>query len=436
MYKIAVILFPGTNGELEALRTVARTGMEPVLVRWNEEVDYSDFDGFFIPGGFSYEDRGRSGIIASKNPLVDKIAKEASKGKPVIGVCNGAQIVVEAGLIPGLDKSNVEMGLAWNERVDKEGNILGTGFYNDWIYIKNASPEGRSAFNYYDQHLVLRIPIAHGEGRFTSIDPEMEDNLIKNQQTVFRYCDANGEVREEFPYNPNGAMLNAAGICNPEGNVLSIMPHPERTEIGDPIFDSMREYIAKSYNVALPADMVTEKPAVEPGETKSYEQTDIEIFVDTIITDNEERTLEQAIKYIGFEDAKLKKLLYYGIKTSSDSDAENLANELLKSGEIVNMAKEVPLIKINNKYYSFDLNEGLTQTDEKEKPGESYLTFNKKDTTGKSIMQTIKNHFSIKGVENIHAGKKWTFMNTSGKTSDIIDTYILHNPHSMDIYKA
>ena len=136
--KIAVILFPGTNCELEALRALKRSNMEPVLVRWNDtSVDYSKFDGFFIPGGFSYEDRGRSGIIASKNPLLDKIKEESDKGKPVLGVCNGAQIVLESKLIPGLDKNHVEMALAWNKRIDKDGKILGTGFYNDWIYIKN-----------------------------------------------------------------------------------------------------------------------------------------------------------------------------------------------------------------------------------------------------------------------------------------------------------
>jgi phosphoribosylformylglycinamidine synthase len=96
-HKIGVILFPGTNCELEAIRALKRSGFEVVLIRWNDKkIDYSSFDGFFMPGGFAYEDRGRSGIIASKDPLVQKVKTEAEKGKLVIGVCNGAQVVLEA----------------------------------------------------------------------------------------------------------------------------------------------------------------------------------------------------------------------------------------------------------------------------------------------------------------------------------------------------
>jgi len=437
MPKIAVILFPGTNCELEALRAIKRSGMQPQLVRWNDEsVDYAGFDGFFIPGGFSYEDRGRSGIIASKNPLLNKVRDEAAKGKPVLGVCNGAQIVMEAGLIPGLDTKHVEMALAWNKRVDKDGNILGTGFYNDWIYIKNAVPKGRSAFNYYDQDLVLKIPVAHGEGRFTSIDPEMADLLVKNEQTVFRYCDKNGEIKEEYPVNPNGAMLNLAGVCNPEGNVMSLMPHPERTQVGDPIFESIREYIGKSYEVAKPQDAVMDKPAMIADDVETYDKPDIEIFVDTVITDNEERTLEAAIHNLGFDDSKLKKLLYYGIKTEESADKIKTADALLKTGEVVNMAKETPLVKIENKYYSFDPASGLSEIDEKEAEGESYLTFNKEDTVGESMIQTIQHHFEINGVKRIHSGKRWSLSNNSEQAAKIVATHIFHNPHSMDIYKA
>jgi len=435
--KIAVILFPGTNCELEALRAIKRSGMNPELIRWNDtDVDYASFDGFFLPGGFSYEDRGRSGIIASKNALLDKVREEAGKGKPVLGVCNGAQIVMEAGLIPGLDKDHVEMALAWNKRVDENGNILGTGFYNDWIYIKNAVPKGRSAFNYYDQDKLLRIPVAHGEGRFTSIDPEMEDLIMKNEQAVFRYCDENGEIKEDFPTNPNSAMLNLAGLCNPEGNVMSLMPHPERTEVGDPIFQSIREYIGKSFEIKKPEGVQMDKPAFDVGEVGSYDSPDIEVFVDTVITDNEERTIESAIHNLGFNEAKLKKLLYYGIKTDGQVDAVETADALLKSGEIVNMAKEMPLVKINDKYYSFDPADGLSEVDEKEAPGESYLTFNKEDTVGESRLQTIQHHFSIKGVERIHAGKRWSLSSDSDEATKIVATHIFHNPHSMDIYKA
>lgn len=435
--KIAVILFPGTNCELEALRALRRSDMEPTLVRWNDtEVDYSSFDGFFIPGGFSYEDRGRSGIIASKNPLLNNIKAQAAKGKPVLGVCNGAQIVLEAKLIPGLDKEHMEMALAWNKRKDKHGNILGTGFYNDWIYIKNDAPKGRCAFNNYSDDVLLRIPVAHAEGRFTTIDEDLLQVLIDNEQTVFRYSDDQGEIRDEFPVNPNGAIHNLAGICNPEGNVMSLMPHPERTQVGQPIFDSMRDYIAGKFSIARKDNVTLMRETPVEDKVGSYEKPDIEIFVDTVITDNEERTLEAAIHNMGFGGTKLKKLLYYGVKTDDNVDAVETADALLKSGEVVNMAKEIPLVKVNDKYYSFDPAQGLSEVDEKEIEGESYLTFNKEDTVGESMMQTIKHHFSINGATRIHSGKRWTLSSDMDEADKIVATQIFHNPHSMDIYKA
>jgi phosphoribosylformylglycinamidine synthase len=338
--KIAVILFPGTNCELEALRALKRSDMTPELIRWNDtDADYSSFDGFFIPGGFSYEDRGRSGIIASKNPLLNKIKEEANKGKPILGVCNGAQIVLESKLIPGLDPEHVEMALAWNKRTDKDGNILGTGFYNDWIYIKNDATPGRCAFNKYDSGHLLRIPVAHAEGRYTTIEKDRINIWKNNEQLVFKYCDKNGEIINEFPTNPNGAIENLAGICNPEGNVMSLMPHPERTEKGQAIFDSMRDYIGKSFSITKKDDVVNEKSSTIKDEVKEYKNPDIEIYVDSVITDNEERTIEYAIHKMGFKDLKLKKQLYYGIRTEGTPDLKETADALIKTGELVNLAK-------------------------------------------------------------------------------------------------
>ena len=435
--KIAVILFPGTNCELEALRALERSGMKPQLIRWNEEADYSSFDGFFIPGGFSYEDRGRSGIIASKNPLLMNIKEESTKGKPVLGVCNGAQIVLEAKLIPGLDKKHVEMGLAWNKRIDKDGNILGTGFYNDWIYIKNSSPEGRCAFNKFSSDHLLRIPVAHAEGRYTTIDNELMDILDANEQMVFKYCNKNGEVINEFPVNPNGAIANLAGICNAEGNVMSLMPHPERTEKGQAIFDSMRDYIGKSFTITKKEDIVPQRDSEVVDEVKEFKKSNIEVFVDSVITDNEERTIEYAIHEMGFKDLKLKKQRYFGIMAEENADLHKTAEELIKSGELVNLAKEIPTIVIDDKKYSFDKDKGLEEmVDESAKIGLEYFTFDKEDTAGENILQTINNHFSIPGVVKISSGKKWILDIDSEKAGEVVATQIFHNPHAMDIYKA
>lgn len=435
--KIAVILFPGTNCELEALRALRRSDMEPVLIRWNDaEADYSSFDGYFIPGGFSYEDRGRSGIIASKNPLLKKIKEESLTGKPVLGVCNGAQIVLESKLIPGLDENHVEMGLAWNKRVAKDGTILGTGFYNDWIYIKNAVPAGRSAFNKYSQDHIMRIPVAHAEGRYTTMDHDLLKVLEDNEQTVFKYCDKVGNVINEFPVNPNGAVLNLAGICNPEGNVMSLMPHPERTEKGQAIFDSMRDYIGKSFSITKKDSVIEHRETSVKDTVQDYSKPDIEIFVDTVITDNEERTIEYAIHEMGFKGLKLKKQGYFGISIDSGVDPMKTAVDLIESGELVNLAKEIPTISIDGKAYDYKKGVGLTAKEENMKDNNAYLTFNKEDLDGESKLQTIKTHFSIPGITKISSGKKWTLNIEQDKAEEVVKTQIFHNPHAMDIYRV
>ncbi|MBU1446374.1 phosphoribosylformylglycinamidine synthase I [Patescibacteria group bacterium] len=433
--KIAVILFPGTNCELEAIRALGRSGMDTQLIRWNEEVDYSKFDGFFIPGGFSYEDRGRSGIIASKNTLLKKIKEESGKGKPVIGICNGAQILLEAKLIPNLDSSHVEMALAENKRQDENGNILGTGFYNDWVYIKTPATKGRSAFNNFGHDHIMKIPVAHGEGRFTTIDEELLNVLEQNEQTLFKYCDKNGEIINKFPINPNGALLNLAGVCNTDGNVLSLMPHPERTKNGQAIFDSMNDYITKTYTLVNPEGLVKRRESNVKNKIQSPVPYQIEIYVDKIITDNEERTMEQAIRNMGFLNAKLKKQIYFGIKVENGKDLIQIAKDLIATGEIVNLAKEIPTIIISGKPYSYDSFSGITEI-KTINQGVGYITVDKENTSGKDTFQKITNHFKIGGIQDIVYGKKWSLNSDEEESLEIVQTQIFHNPNSIDIFKV
>lgn len=219
---IAVIYFPGNNCEEESLRAALACGMDGKIVRWNQRKDVDKYDGFVIPGGWAYEDRIRAGVIAAKDPIFDRIKKEAEKHKPVLGVCNGAQALVECGMIPGL-KNKVEMALAPNK------NPFINGYYCTWVYIKNDQEKNRCAFTKFTERGdVIPIPIAHGEGRFVTKDKELLGKLIKNKQIIFRFSTKNGNIEENFPTNPNGAIYNIAAICNKEGNVMAVMPHPER----------------------------------------------------------------------------------------------------------------------------------------------------------------------------------------------------------------
>ncbi len=219
---IAVVYFPGNNCEEESLRAVLAAGIDGKIVRWNERKNIDKYDGYIIPGGWGYEDRIRAGVIMAKDPIFDIIKKEAENSKPVLGICNGAQALVECGMIPGL-KNKVEMALAPNK------NPFVSGYYCTWVYIKNTQEKSRCIFTKFtEKDEIIPIPIAHGEGRYVTRDKTLIKKLIKNKQIIFIYSTKNGKIEESFPTNPNGAMYNIAAICNKKGNVMAIMPHPER----------------------------------------------------------------------------------------------------------------------------------------------------------------------------------------------------------------
>ncbi len=309
--KIAVVSFPGNNCEVESIRAIQNAGMEAVFFRWNDNVTkLKDVDGYFIPGGFSYEDRGRAGMVAARDPLLQHIKEEAAKGKVVIGNCNGAQVLVESGLIPNAE--GLEMSLARNVYEGKS-----TGFINEWIYITPECDKERCCTSNWEG--VMHIPLAHGEGRFTTTDKTLWKKLLDNNQLAFSYCDEQGNSAPENSYNPNGSEMAAAGICNPEGNVVALMPHPERTPKGDAYFVSVKEWILRNKNAKRSG--VVKNNNTEPVSYSHREPRELEVFIDTIITNNEERTVESVAKkfaknlslkqlrYISLDEAQLSKVL-------------------------------------------------------------------------------------------------------------------------------
>lgn len=262
--RIAVMQFPGTNCEHETLTAVMASGMDGELFRWNrQEQELCGFDGYVVPGGFSYQDRVRAGAIASKEPVMATLKEEAAEGKPVLGICNGFQILVESGILPiGKD---VRLALAQNVMV-RGGKIVRRGYYCAWTNLVHDAEPGRCSGTFLiDKGTILQVPIAHAEGNLVSAKPEVIKELVEGGQVVFSYCDAAGNRTKEFPVNVNGSTENIAGICNPEGNVLGMMPHPERAfftwqlPCRDPrkhlrdapgpgrlVFESMKRYIEVS----------------------------------------------------------------------------------------------------------------------------------------------------------------------------------------------
>ena len=205
--KFGIIVFPGSNCDRD-MATVTQGIMGlPTRMVWHQDTDINDLDVVVIPGGFSYGDYLRCGAIARFSPVMNSIIKHAQAGKYVLGVCNGFQVLTEVGLLPGALIRNRNLHFICDRvpvRVER----------NDLIWTRN-----------YSKHQVVTYPIAHGEGRYFAEDDTLKA-LEERNQVLFRYCSSTGEIDEAS--NCNGSLNNIAGIVNQQGNVLGMMPHPER----------------------------------------------------------------------------------------------------------------------------------------------------------------------------------------------------------------
>lgn len=205
--KFGVVVFPGTWSDGDCYYVLDQVLRQEVSYVWHKETDLSAYDCLILPGGFSYGDYLRCGAIARFSPVVDSIHEFADKGGLVVGICNGFQILCEAGLLPGVLMRNdsLEFRCSWvNLRVE------------NWStpFTRNCMPKQ-----------VLRIPISHGEGRYFVDDATLK-RLEEDRLVAFRYCSEDSELNLDA--NPNGSLNSIAGIVNYEGNVLGMMPHPER----------------------------------------------------------------------------------------------------------------------------------------------------------------------------------------------------------------
>jgi phosphoribosylformylglycinamidine synthase I len=205
--RFAVVVFPGTWSDSDCYHVFTDVLGQPADYVWHRQSDLSQYDCVVLPGGFSYGDYLRTGAIARFSPVMEAVVRHAEAGKPVIGICNGFQILCEAGLLPGalIRNESLQYRCLWvNLRVENADTAFSA-----------ACRPGQ----------VLAIPISHGEGRYYA-DGETLARLEAERRVVFRYCDAEGEATASA--NPNGSADNIAGIINDRGNVLGMMPHPER----------------------------------------------------------------------------------------------------------------------------------------------------------------------------------------------------------------
>jgi len=228
--KFGVVVFPGSNCDHDAYYSLRKVLNYDVEFLWHKDTDLKQSSVILLPGGFSYGDYLRTGAIARFSPIMNSVISFANKGGIVIGICNGFQILLEAGLLPGVMIRNNSLKFACKD-----------------VYLKTENRETIFSAEISEATKALKIPIAHGEGNYFA-DIELLKELEANRQILFRYSDEDGNVTDEN--NPNGSQLNIAGIVNKNGNVMGMMPHPERAcdptlgrTDGQQIFKSIANYI-------------------------------------------------------------------------------------------------------------------------------------------------------------------------------------------------
>jgi phosphoribosylformylglycinamidine synthase len=205
--KFGVIIFPGSNCDHDAYHVISKHVGQPVDFIWHQETDLSTYDAVILPGGFSYGDYLRAGALARFSPVMNSVKEFAARGRFVLGICNGFQILCEAGLLPGALIRN-----------------RGLHFICEHIRVRVETTDTPFT-NELARGAVLSLPIAHAEGNYVC-DDETYAELMGEDRIVFRYCDERGQASDES--NPNGSRDSIAGICNRTRNVLGLMPHPER----------------------------------------------------------------------------------------------------------------------------------------------------------------------------------------------------------------
>ena len=205
--KFGVITFPGSNCDMDMVYALETKLGQKVEQLWHKDKDLKGCDFIIVPGGFSYGDYLRSGAIARFSPIMEKVQEHAENGGYVMGICNGFQILCEAGLLPGALMHNDS-----HKFICKNTPLVPVS--DKAIITQNL-----------DKNRVYNIPIAHGEGKYYASEEVLKE-LVANDQILFKYANEDGEVTDDA--NPNGSLMNIAGICNKEGNVFGMMPHPER----------------------------------------------------------------------------------------------------------------------------------------------------------------------------------------------------------------
>ena len=206
--KFGIVIFPGTWSDRDTYKALSDVKGYDSNYIWHNDSNVDNYDCIILPGGFSYGDYLRSGAIAKFSPIMDSVKEHAKKGKPIIGICNGFQILCESGLLPGALVANRDMQ-----------------FICEWVNLKIVNRESFFTNKISQNKKILKIPISHGEGNYIA-DENVIKKLEDNNQIILKYSNSAGDITDKS--NPNGSVNNIAGIINKKGNILGMMPHPEK----------------------------------------------------------------------------------------------------------------------------------------------------------------------------------------------------------------
>jgi phosphoribosylformylglycinamidine synthase I len=289
---IGIVQFPGSNCSRETRLAIERIGHQAIDCFWHAPKSLiKSLDGYVIVGGFSYEDRVQPGVIAALEPIMKLLEEEAHAGKPLLGICNGAQILAAGSLLP-------PMTIAANYR--KEGY----GYYNTWVHIRKNSTDAKPIF----------LPIAHAHGRFL-MSADVYASVVEQGIVCYHYCNQEGRIHEGYPINPNGSVYSLAAVSNKEGNVMAMMPHPERTPDGDAVFLEFFSQRTTSYQ-HTPKESSLCKFTYSPY---IHDISALHYWVDLIIDDNEAISLQHALSRLNIH-VTLKKLVHWQLTGANAAD--------------------------------------------------------------------------------------------------------------------
>lgn len=432
MIRFAVLAFPGSRPESETVRAFSRNVMEAEEFSWDDPLlldggRLEDFDGYCLVGKWNGESGDRSSAIAARDPVMEKVKREASKGKVVMGIGRGAEILVESGLIPGYDNLELACAVVWTG-LPQEGKGAEAGLRDRGVHLKNIAPKNRSAFNAVAG--LLELPFGHGEGQFVFGNPATLKALRGNGQILFQYCDGNGKGKPSVPLLPGGSTEAIAALCNPAGNVMAIISHPGRDPLGggDAIFTSIREWIEGGYK----AGHKSLGKLQTPEDIRPFEPADVEFLVRRKRADALERAVEGALREGGF-GIGLTRYDYWKVNLFLGMDPGGVAIQILQSGVIADLGKCWVTVRIGKAVFSYSGEKGLHPI---EANSERWLVVRDRfDAVGERKAEEIRKQVR-KEIESVGYGVLWDVEKADEKALyGIIRTKILYNPNSMYILK-